>query len=368
MPSPTNRHGSAFTVVLTTLFTTRRGICLISGTILVLYLVFFSSSTTTPSTTRPTDATTGVRGWAKGYWQDVTGGTSREEPSLGDLRLLKEQRQREQQRLRGETDHQDEPATSWQKVEQQEEETEHKVDLSTWEEEVNDRGNERESDYEPAVGYEEGERRIFAPNDQDSSSDDRHHVNVQEVALADSPRVANEQDAVDRAPLAALGTTSSSTEEKDDDRSTNPLPPNVHLNDHAAAKVPSKDGHRSSDQDSKPQNERIGGNAKKPKPKPKNVAAGKPKKIGTGGKVVKPEQVLAAADAAAAAEEGTSGGGEKAGKVVQAEAGKRVGTGARPGAKGMGLDRTDMFGTGERLRLRRRRRQENWKRSKGTRW
>jgi hypothetical protein len=51
------------------------------------------------------------------------------------------------------------------------------------------------------------------------------------------------------------------------------------------------------------------------------------------------------------------GGGEKAGKVVQAEAGKRVGTGARPGAKGMGLERVEGIGAERRWR---RRRVERW--------
>lgn len=65
-------------------------------------------------------------------------------------------------------------------------------------------------------------------------------------------------------------------------------------------------------------------------------AGGKPK-IGTGGRVVKP---LPGADSAPKpAKPQRVGGGEKAGKVVKQEAGKRVGTGARPGAKGMGMPR-----------------------------
>lgn len=65
-------------------------------------------------------------------------------------------------------------------------------------------------------------------------------------------------------------------------------------------------------------------------------AVGKPK-IGTGGRVVKP---LPGADSAPKPVKAQRvGGGEKAGKVVKQEAGKRVGTGARPGAKGMGMRR-----------------------------
>ncbi|GAA5873403.1 hypothetical protein JCM3774_000775 [Rhodotorula dairenensis] len=66
---------------------------------------------------------------------------------------------------------------------------------------------------------------------------------------------------------------------------------------------------------------------------------GKKPKIGTGRRVVKPLPGSDTVQKAAAAMPQRVGGGEKAGRVVKQEAGKRVGTGARPGAKGMGMRR-----------------------------
>ncbi|GAA5919999.1 hypothetical protein JCM1841_004424 [Sporobolomyces salmonicolor] len=61
-------------------------------------------------------------------------------------------------------------------------------------------------------------------------------------------------------------------------------------------------------------------------------AARTPLKIGTGGRVVMPDEGAAPHKVS---QPQRVGAGAKAGAVVQEEAGKRVGTGARPGAKGM---------------------------------
>ncbi|GAA5866980.1 hypothetical protein JCM1840_005930 [Sporobolomyces johnsonii] len=72
------------------------------------------------------------------------------------------------------------------------------------------------------------------------------------------------------------------------------------------------------------------------------AARSKPQKIGTGRRVVVPNLGALDVDGAPAPNRGLPvpqrvGAGAKAGAVVQEEAGKRVGTGARPGAKGMKL-------------------------------
>lgn len=213
---------------------------------------------------------------------------------------------------------------------------------------VND-NSEEDDDYRSATEYEEGERKI---SDNDAGRAGSSHLfttdEMKDAALADSPRVAIEGEALDQAPMAAVPSNP-------DDASTTTLTSSEGeggsgasgLADHAAAKALSQEGS----EDNKAQNQRIR------KPKPPKPVAGKPKKIGTGGKVVKPEEVLAPLDGGAAGHQakapGMEGSGEKAGKIVQAEAGKRVGTGARPGAKGMGLERIGVVGA-ERRDTRRR--------------
>jgi len=223
------------------------------------------------------------------------------------------------------------------------------------------------NDWAPVAEYEEGEKRIARPfgkvGDENGEEvgrlrpgqdkgDSRPLFTAEEEALADSPRVAIEDDAVDRAPLAALGTASDDEDETTsiDSTDSTPLNNDVVLVDHAANKIESDDKSRK---------DSSGGGEKAKLRQPKPIA-GKPKKIGTGGKVVKPEEVLAPANGGDGhqAKVGASGN-EKAGKVVQAEAGKRVGTGARPGAKGMGLERVGSgMGAERRREMWRRRRRD----------
>ncbi|KWU43983.1 hypothetical protein RHOSPDRAFT_25949 [Rhodotorula sp. JG-1b] len=182
-----------------------------------------------------------------------------------------------------------------------------------------------------------------------------------EDGLEDTPSVATKKGAADAAPMAAL--VLPPTKGKD----APPMPKDVQqaiadkadaaansetteAASHAAAKAASfKSDHKK--EVPPPPSEKI----RQPEPaKGEKVlvaepdaeeaveedlaapAGGKPK-IGTGGRVVKP---LPGGDSAQKpAKPQRVGGGEKAGKVVKQEAGKRVGTGARPGAKGMGMPR-----------------------------
>lgn len=295
-------------------------------------------------------------GWAREYWNSAswrTGSGERHIESLGNLRQLKEEKNRlKQAQLAREGKGQgDDPGVGesrqeWKKVEpfsldeEDEEETERFVKAK------GDSVNGDDGEYAPAVEYEEGERRIAHPGSPLFGSDER-----KDAALADSPRVAIEDEALNRAPMAALGGSTDTDDSSDSGALTSE---GTGLADHAAAKIPSSDNDKV---EGKPLNDKL----RKPKPKPKPVgAAGKPKKIGTGGKVVKPEEILAPVGGggegghAAKGVGEAVGGGEKAGKVVQAEAGKRVGTGARPGAKGMGLERVEVMGAERRRRPRRR--------------
>ncbi|GAA5898261.1 uncharacterized protein JCM6883_000971 [Sporobolomyces salmoneus] len=372
--------------LLSALLTTRRGIFFLSLSFLTLYLLFHSSSssstltTTTPSTNTPGG---GVKGWAREYWNKASWSSTsvreeeEERESLGNLRELKEakhRKMREEELARGgilgggnehaferEGEREGEGTKQeWKKVEESNDLFATKVDQYQEEEETErfiNSDSEENDEYLPGIEYEEGTGR---GGDQGSGSalfNHNHNVDPKEAALADSPRVAIEEEALNRAPMAALP----STEEESSANSggSNPNDGTTGLADHAAAKAPSQEkekGNNNNNEDTGPQHQIL----RKPKPKPKpNVVAGKPKKIGTGGKVVKPEEVLApvvegGGSGHAAKGVGVEGGGEKAGKVVQAEAGKRVGTGARPGAKGMGLERLEGIGA-ERRRVRRRR-------------
>ena len=159
------------------------------------------------------------------------------------------------------------------------------------------------NDWAPVAEYEEGEKRIARPfgkvGDENGEEvgrlrpgqdkgDSRPLFTAEEEALADSPRVAIEDDAVDRAPLAALGTASDDEDETTsiDSTDSTPLNNDVVLVDHAANKIESDDKSRK---------DSSGGGEKAKLRQPKPIA-GKPKKIGTGGKVVKPEEVLAPAN------------------------------------------------------------------------
>ncbi|GAA6018788.1 hypothetical protein JCM11491_003449 [Sporobolomyces phaffii] len=355
--------------VVAALLTTRRGIVVVSVAVLTVYFVLFHSS----SGAQPQPQPGAVRGWAREYWNSAKdwtagggSGTRGRDESLGDLKRLKQEKHRvelEHLQRTAQGGHVEAEPAPWRKVHP-------------------DGDGDGDDEYAPAVEYYEeqgGER---------GSGRTTTTMDVTEAALADSPRVAIADDeALNRAPMAALGssTTTTTTTASDDDGKQDPASTTTDgkgagLADHAAAKMMDSsppyangahgEGKQNADSIRGGGDQGQGGGApvrkpkpKPPKPKPKPVAADA-KKIGTGGKVVKPEQILgggvaAAADggsghqAKVAGAEGTvpgGGGGEKAGKVVQAEAGRRVGTGARPGAKGMGLERVDGIGSERRKR------------------
>ncbi|GAA5854061.1 hypothetical protein JCM8547_008210 [Rhodosporidiobolus lusitaniae] len=142
-----------------------------------------------------------------------------------------------------------------------------------------------------------------AEDETEGSADDSY--DVEEQAEADAPSIAAKEDAAGRAPMAALAAVGKSG--------------GMEAKEHAAA----GDGKGKMKQ------------PVAPPPPPPPPAAAKPllnggKKVGTGGK-------LAAADAGAGGARPAAGAAvkEKAQGAVKEEAGKRVGTGARPGAKGM---------------------------------
>lgn len=316
-----------------------------------------------------------MRGWVDQYWSGEKGwnrGSSNQISGERELTLkeLKAARRPEVKEWK-------KPGEEWQKVGDESEAEGGTEAFAGSKEEVNNNhpklleeedesggGGKQQDDWIPADEYEEGEKRIARPfgkvGDENGEEvgrvrpgqdkgDSRPLFTAEEEALADSPRVAIEEDAVDRAPLAALGSSTedeiTSTDSTDSTLANN----DVVLVDHAANKIESDD---------KPRKDTAGGGGDKAKLRQPKPIAGKPKKIGTGGKVVKPEEVLAPANGGDShqAKVGASGN-EKAGKVVQAEAGKRVGTGARPGAKGMGLERVGNNGMGaERRKMWKRRR------------
>ncbi|GAA5987767.1 hypothetical protein JCM10908_007204 [Rhodotorula pacifica] len=181
--------------------------------------------------------------------------------------------------------------------------------------------------------------------------------------LEDTPSVAAKKGAADAAPMAALVLPPTKGKDapvmpkdvqqaianKADAAATEPA-------SHAAAKAASAEGDNNQKEEEQsprapPPSEKIrkpesAAAAKEEKvlvAEPASVVddeerapAGEKPKIGTGGRVVKP--VPAGGDVAQKnAMPQRVGGGEKAGKIVKQEAGKRVGTGARPGAKGMGM-------------------------------
>ncbi|GAA5989698.1 hypothetical protein JCM5350_007360 [Sporobolomyces pararoseus] len=387
MISPTSSSSSSrhnHHTILSTLLTTRRGIIILTLSIFTIYLIFFSS----PSTTTTLDKDLGgggVKGWAREYWNKASGGGNKstststitdEGSSLGNLRQLKQEKNlrllREKEQLAREgNDHafggvagEKKEKEEWKKVEDleenlfvsNEEEGEETERFVSSKQELNSQ-DAGEEDFDSGSGTRKGGGSFVSTADE-----------IKEAALADSPRLAIEEDeaALNRAPMAAVPFSTTTNSEEDDSlnggggsSTSNEGTNSVNgLADHAAAKAPSQQqGH---------QEDNLIKQLRKPKPKPV-VIAGKPKKIGTGGKVVKPEEVLllpiegeGSGSHQAKLPVGLEGsGGEKAGKVVQAEAGKRVGTGARPGAKGMGLERVEGIGA-ERRNDRRRNSIEKW--------
>ncbi|BGP00171.1 hypothetical protein RTBOTA2_003638 [Rhodotorula toruloides] len=173
-----------------------------------------------------------------------------------------------------------------------------------------------------------------ADNDFDDEMAGSASFSPDEMALADAPNMAAMEDAAARAPMAALPAKWS--EAKEDSTTSSQggavAPAGAKGDSHAAARL------QDSDSGSEPPKEApAAAAATEEKKKPLAAIAGplsKPKKIGTGGRVVKPEAVEVAQKPAQRV-----GAGAKAGAVVQEEAGRRVGTGARPGAKGMGTRR-----------------------------
>ncbi|GAA6060040.1 hypothetical protein JCM10212_001037 [Sporobolomyces blumeae] len=361
---PSSRH--AHPTLLSTILTTRRGAIALTVSLFVVYCLVrpasphpsaapLSPARSSPFASAASDAATtndarggdakGLTGWAKEYWNgggrvwrwnanDATRGRDRlEAESASDPSTLPSSESTRQGSQRSDA------SDSWQPA---------GLDRAD-EPRYSGSDDDDEEEYPAAGEFAEGARRIGRPfgkgtldsddgaygedEDRDRARGGRkpsqlgngHRLaplaSAEEEALADSPRIANEEDAVDRAPMAALPTS-------DETGATQPSSNDVPLADHAA-KVPVQP-HGADD--SGPQHEALA--------RPKAVVAGRPKKIGTGGKVVRPDRPLAPAGVGplAAAVGGAAQGGEKAGKVVQAEAGRRVGTGARPGAKGMGLE------------------------------
>lgn len=147
---------------------------------------------------------------------------------------------------------------------------------------------------------------------------------VEEVAEADAPSIAAQEDARSRAPMAALA----KVEEGKNDEPREPSPAKGgRVVPHKAVKLPSADSIDDLDvvEDDEPS---------PPSPqRPAKPLLNGGKKVGTGGKLLSGEErpVLDAVAKAKLQPQRAKGGG-----VVGAEAGRRVGTGARPGAKGMG--------------------------------
>lgn len=188
-----------------------------------------------------------------------------------------------------------------------------------------------------------------------------------EDGLEDAPSVAARKGAADAAPMAALVLPGAKGKDaavmpKDIEQAiatqadaAAAAATTVAPASHAAAKAASSDADSVQERQDPPPppSEKIRQQAGSPKAEDKLLVAeqagsavpdsdvvapaGKKPKIGTGRRVVKP---LPGADSAQKpAMPPHVGGGEKAGKIVKQEAGKRVGTGARPGAKGMGMRR-----------------------------
>jgi hypothetical protein len=161
-------------------------------------------------------------------------------------------------------------------------------------------------------------------NEQDDFDDEMAgsaSFSPDEMALADAPNMAAMEDAAARAPMAALPAKSGEAKEGSP-QSGAAAPAGAKVDSHAAARV---------QEVAVPGAPAKAAPAANEKKQPLAGALSKPKKIGTGGRVVKPEEVDVAQKPAQRV-----GAGAKAGAVVQDEAGRRVGTGARPGAKGMG--------------------------------
>ncbi|GAA5952367.1 hypothetical protein JCM21900_003793 [Sporobolomyces salmonicolor] len=172
----------------------------------------------------------------------------------------------------------------------------------------------------------------------------------EQEAEEDAPSAAANVAAADRAPMAALGPVNpgrlpaASKEEEEEDTDEEKVqkpkpkpkpkqkqepkqkeqknkPPTAEL----AAAGDSAKGRESADQGQEDPEEEEEEEEEDP-------AARTPLKIGTGGRVVMPDEGAAPHKVS---QPQRVGAGAKAGAVVQEEAGKRVGTGARPGAKGM---------------------------------
>ncbi|POY75602.1 hypothetical protein BMF94_1224 [Rhodotorula taiwanensis] len=193
---------------------------------------------------------------------------------------------------------------------------------------------------------EAGQKTVAARVDEASGS---APTSAAEDALEDAPSVAAKKGAADAAPMAALVLPVDKNKEaiaipaddrKESDSATSAAEPASHAAARGASTPDDKSLHpppsekvrlAESGADGKPATSSSDASADDGSSVQKAAAGEKPK-IGTGRRVVKPVAGDVIPKAAALQR-------EKAGKVVKQEAGKRVGTGARPGAKGMGMRR-----------------------------
>lgn len=193
---------------------------------------------------------------------------------------------------------------------------------------------------------EAGQKTVAARVDEASGS---APTSAAEDALEDAPSVAAQKGAADAAPMAALVLPVDKNKEaiaipaddrKESDSATSAAEPASHAAARGASTPDDKSPHpppsekvrlAESGADGKPATSSSDASADDGSSVQKAAAGEKPK-IGTGRRVVKPVAGDVIPKAAALQR-------EKAGKVVKQEAGKRVGTGARPGAKGMGMRR-----------------------------
>ncbi|BGP16945.1 hypothetical protein JCM10213_007390 [Rhodosporidiobolus nylandii] len=191
------------------------------------------------------------------------------------------------------------------------------------------RPNDEDYDYDAAWSG--------AADEEEGAPDEDY--SPEEAAEADAPSLAAQDDAALRAPMAALSGAGGAKkgEEGDEGADEKARAGGGGSGGHAAAKLPGQGSEADVDA--------MG--AKKPAPPPPPPPAAVPakpaKKVGTGGKLL----AGAGANGGVTGDDGVKkpvqrvGAGEKAGAVVQAEAGRRVGTGARPGAKGMRVPKVE---------------------------
>ncbi|GAA5971071.1 hypothetical protein JCM11641_004131 [Rhodosporidiobolus odoratus] len=166
----------------------------------------------------------------------------------------------------------------------------------------------------------------------------------EEEAEADAPSLAAKDDASLRAPMAALSNEGETEERRS-------VGHGAGKDSHAAAKAQGDSTSPATYDYENPRTSAQDQDDTVPAIAPAVVAGGK--QVGTGGKLL---AGAGSGGGAGSAGKGQAGGlvqqrlkkkpqqqrvgaGEKAGKVVKEEAGRRVGTGARPGAKGMGVAR-----------------------------